>query len=110
MHGPLHIARSCVYAPQFTTSRRSTMPIDLSKALGAPLPAIPYRWDENTLILYALGAGIGIDADQTSPAVLQYTYENGLKALPTFGGIPCFSALAGMMNLPGLTFNPMMLL
>lgn len=86
------------------------MPIDPSKALGATLPAIPYAWNEDTLILYALGAGVGVDADQTSRAVLQYTYENGLKALPTFGVIPSFPALAGMMNLPGVTFNPMMVL
>ena len=60
--------------------------------------------------LGSLGAGVGIGTDQTSPAVLQYTYENGLKALPTFGVIPSFPALVGMMNVPGLSFNPMMLL
>jgi len=86
------------------------MPIDKSKAVGAKLAPMPYSWTEDTLILYALGAGVGIQADQTSLAVLQYTYENGLKALPTFGVIPSFSALAGMMNLPGVSFNPMMLL
>jgi 3-hydroxyacyl-CoA dehydrogenase/3a,7a,12a-trihydroxy-5b-cholest-24-enoyl-CoA hydratase len=86
------------------------MPIDPSKALGAKLPASPYTWNEDTLILYALGAGVGINADQTSPAVLQYTYENGLKALPTFGVIPSFPALAGMAGIPGVSFNPMMVL
>jgi 3-hydroxyacyl-CoA dehydrogenase/3a,7a,12a-trihydroxy-5b-cholest-24-enoyl-CoA hydratase len=86
------------------------MPIDTSKAVGAPLPAMPFTWNEDTLILYALGAGVGVNADQTSPTVLQYTYENGLKALPTFGVIPSFSALAGMMSIPGVTFNPMMIL
>jgi 3-hydroxyacyl-CoA dehydrogenase/3a,7a,12a-trihydroxy-5b-cholest-24-enoyl-CoA hydratase len=86
------------------------MPIDLAKALGAELPASKFSWNEDTLILYALGAGVGIGADQTSPGVLQYTYENGLKALPTFGVVPSFPALMGLMNLPGLSFNPMMLL
>jgi acyl dehydratase len=86
------------------------MPIDTSKAVGAKLAATPYSWNEDTLILYALGAGVGVGTDQTSPAVLQYTYENGLKALPTFGVIPSFTTLAGMMNLPGVSFNPMMLL
>jgi 3-hydroxyacyl-CoA dehydrogenase/3a,7a,12a-trihydroxy-5b-cholest-24-enoyl-CoA hydratase len=86
------------------------MPIELAKALGAELPATRYSWNEDTLMLYALGAGVGIGVDQTSPAVLQYTYENGLKALPTFGVVPSFPALVGMMNLPGLSFNPMMLL
>jgi len=86
------------------------MPIDVAKALGAELPASKFSWNEDTLILYALGAGVGIGADQTSPGVLQYTYENGLKALPTFGVVPSFPALMGLMNLPGLSFNPMMLL
>ncbi len=86
------------------------MPIELAKALGAELPATRYQWNEDTLMLYALGAGVGIDADQTSPGVLQYTYENGLKALPTFGVIPSFPALVGLMNVPGISFNPMMLL
>jgi len=86
------------------------MPIDLAKALGAELPASKFSWNEDTLILYALGSGVGIGTDQTSPSVLQYTYENGLKALPTFGVVPSFPALMGMMNVPGLSFNPMMLL
>ncbi len=86
------------------------MPIDVAKALGAELPASRFSWNEDTLILYALGAGVGIGTDQTSPGVLQYAYENGLKALPTFGVVPSFPALVGMMNLPGLSFNPMMLL
>jgi len=86
------------------------MPVDVSKALGAKLNPIEYSWDEDTLILYALGAGVGIGVDQTSPSVLQYAYENGLKALPTFGVIPSFPVLVGLMNLPGLSFNPMMLL
>ncbi|HEY2388760.1 MAG TPA: MaoC/PaaZ C-terminal domain-containing protein [Candidatus Binatia bacterium] len=86
------------------------MPIEVAKALGAELPASKFSWNEDTLILYALGSGVGIGTDQTSPAVLQYTYENGLKALPTFGVVPSFPALMGMMNVPGLSFNPMMLL
>ncbi len=86
------------------------MPIELAKVVGAELPATRFAWNPDTLILYALGAGVGVDADQTSPSVLQYAYENGLKALPTFGVVPSFPALMGMMNLPGLTFNPMMLL
>ncbi len=86
------------------------MTIDLDKALGAPLPATEYTWNEDTLMLYALGAGVGIGQDQTSPKVLQYTFENGLRALPTFGVVPSFPMLMGLMNVPALSFNPMMLL
>jgi 3-hydroxyacyl-CoA dehydrogenase/3a,7a,12a-trihydroxy-5b-cholest-24-enoyl-CoA hydratase len=86
------------------------MPIELAKALGASLPPMNFSWNEDTLMLYALGSGVGIDADPTSPAVLQYTFENGLKALPTFGVVPAFPALMGLMSVPGISFNPMMLL
>lgn len=86
------------------------MPIDLAKAVGAALPAVEYRWNEDTLMLYALGSGVGIGQDQTSPQVLQYTFENGLRALPTFGVVPSFPMLMGLMNVPALSFNPMMLL
>jgi len=86
------------------------MPIDLAKAVGAELPAVDYSWNEDMLMLYALGAGVGIGQDQTSPAVLQYTFENGLRALPTFGVVPSFPMLMGLMNVPALSFNPMMLL
>ena len=86
------------------------MPVDPSKAVGAPLAAMPFNWNEDTLILYALGSGVGVNADQTSPAVLQYTYENGLKALPTFGVIPSFASLGAMFSIPGISVNPMMIL
>ena len=69
------------------------MPIDVKKALGKSLPPLEYEWNEDTMMLYALGSGVAIDESQTSPQVLQYTYENGLKALPTFGVVPCFPVL-----------------
>lgn len=86
------------------------MPIDLANAVGAALPAVEYRWNEDALMLYALGSGVGIGQDQTSREVLQYTFENGLRALPTFGVVPSFPMLMGLMNVPALSFNPMMLL
>jgi acyl dehydratase len=42
--------------------------------------------------------------------VLQYTYENGLKALPTYGVIPVFGTLMSLMTVPGIQINPMMIL
>jgi len=87
------------------------MPIELDKVLGAKLPPMDFSWDQDRLMLYALGAGIGIDADPTTPGVLQYTYEDeNLKALPTFGVVPSFAALMNLMSVDGLSFNPMMLL
>jgi 3-hydroxyacyl-CoA dehydrogenase/3a,7a,12a-trihydroxy-5b-cholest-24-enoyl-CoA hydratase len=86
------------------------MAIDPSKALGAPLQAVEASWNEDALILYALGVGVGINENQVDPKVLKYTYENGLKALPTYGVVPAFPALMGLMGAPGMEFNPMMLL
>jgi 3-hydroxyacyl-CoA dehydrogenase/3a,7a,12a-trihydroxy-5b-cholest-24-enoyl-CoA hydratase len=87
------------------------MPIDPKLALGAKLEPVESSWNEDKLILYALGVGVGIGQSQVDPKkVLQYTYENGLKALPTYGVIPVFSSVGGMFNVPGLSFNPMMLL
>src|SRR4051812_17227693 len=86
------------------------MAVDPKQVVGASLAPIEYSWNEDTLILYALGAGVAVGVDQTSPTVLQYTYENGLKALPTFGVVPSFPVLIGLMNLPGFQVNPMMIL
>ncbi len=87
------------------------MPIDPKLALGAKLDTVDSSWNEDKLILYALGVGVGIGQNQTDPKrVLQYAYENGLKALPTYGVIPMFSAVGSLFNVPGLSFNPMMLL
>jgi 3-hydroxyacyl-CoA dehydrogenase/3a,7a,12a-trihydroxy-5b-cholest-24-enoyl-CoA hydratase len=83
------------------------MPIDVSKAMGAELPALDYEYDPNKLILYALGVGAGAEADD-----LKFCYENtpGLLALPTFGVIPPFPALMGLLGAPGVDINLMMLL
>lgn len=86
------------------------MAIDPSKALGAKLAPAEVSWNQDQVILYALGAGIGIDQDPTDKNVLQYTYENGLKALPTYAVIPVFGTLMQLMTVPGVQINPMMIL
>lgn len=87
------------------------MPIDPAQALGAELKGVDWSWDPDKLILYALGVGVGVDQDPTDKKkVLQYTFENGLKPLPTYGVVPMFSSLGGLMTVPGMKFNPMMLL
>jgi acyl dehydratase len=84
------------------------MPIDPSKALGATLPAQPATWGPDDIILYHLGLGAG--NPPTDPGELAYTYERDLKVLPTYGVIPVYSALGGLLGVPGLEFNPMLLL
>ena len=82
------------------------MAIDPSKAMGAKLAPAEASWTQDQVILYALGAGVGIGQDQTSKEVLQYTYENGLKVLPTYGVIPVFGTLMQLMTVPGSDCSP----
>lgn len=83
------------------------MPIDISKALGAELTPLAYEYDQNRVILYALGVGAGAESDD-----LKFVYENdpGLSVLPTFGVIPPFPALMGLLAAPGVDINLLMLL
>jgi acyl dehydratase len=76
------------------------MPIDLS-VVGKPLGAVTHEYTERDVMLYALGVGCGRDD-------LTFTYEKGLRVLPTFAVVPSFPA---MMNLGGaLQVNPAMVL
>jgi len=81
------------------------MPIDVEKVLGAELPPMTYECTPDKLMLYALGVGVEPEGDD-----LCFVYENGLKALPTFGVIPPFPALAGILGVPGADINPIMIL
>jgi acyl dehydratase len=85
------------------------MPIEVDKVVGAQIPGAMSEWDEDAVILYHLGVGAGVPP--TDPGELQYTYESTpLKVLPSFGVIPVFQMLGGLVGLDGLSFNPMMLL
>ncbi len=81
------------------------MPIDLEKAMGAEIPPMTYEMTPDKAMLYALGVGAIPEGDE-----LAFVYENGLKVLPTFGVIPPFPALSGLMSAPGMEINPMMIL
>jgi acyl dehydratase len=84
------------------------MPIDVSKALHHELPRVESSYDADDVILYHLGVGAG--NPPTDSNELEYTYEGKLKVLPSFGVIPVFKAIASVASVPGLTFNPMMVL
>ncbi len=84
------------------------MPIDPKQALGARLDPVPYAWDPDRIILYHLGVGAG--DPPTDPNELAYTYEKNLKVLPSYGVIPAFPAMAGLIKVPGIQFNPALLL
>lgn len=84
------------------------MPIDVEKAMAAPIAALDFELTQRDVMLYALGVGAGVPS--TEKTQLQFTFENGLKTLPTFGVVPPFPALMKVVGHPGLQFNPMMLL
>ncbi|MBM4266313.1 MAG: 3-alpha,7-alpha,12-alpha-trihydroxy-5-beta-cholest-24-enoyl-CoA hydratase [Deltaproteobacteria bacterium] len=81
------------------------MPIDLAMAKGATTPESKGSWGPDDVILYHLGIGAGLEKP-TDPKELEYTYEQKLKALPSFGVIPVFeSFMRGMGGLPGVSIN-----
>jgi len=84
------------------------MPVDVDKVLGTQLGGGVAEWDEDRVILYHVGIGAGVPP--TDPNELQYTYEAQLKVLPSFGVLPVFQTLGGLIGVEGLSFNPMMLL
>jgi acyl dehydratase len=57
------------------------MAIDYQKLKGWPFPEVEQSYTAKDSILYALGLGLG--ADPMDKDQLRFTYEDGLKALPT---------------------------
>jgi len=84
------------------------MSIDPQKAIGTKLQALTYEYTDRDVMLYALGVGAGVP--ETDEQQLQFTYEGNLKVLPTFGVVPPFPALIGLIGAPGMDINPMMIL
>jgi len=86
------------------------VPIDIDKVVGTEFAPTPFEWTQKDVALYALGLGVGVGESPVAPTVLQYTYENGLKVIPTFGVVPVFQSLATTLGIPGFDVNPMMIL
>jgi acyl dehydratase len=84
------------------------MPIDIDRVVGASLPEVGGRWDEDDVILYHLGIGAG--DPPTSPNELSYCYEAALRVLPSFATIPPFAAMLNVAALDGMDINPALLL
>jgi acyl dehydratase len=67
--------------------------------VGLDLPATQFSYEERDTMLYALGVGA---------KELDFIFERGLKALPTFAVIPAFPALMGLSS--AVEINPVMIL
>jgi acyl dehydratase len=79
------------------------MPVDVEKALRAELPEVPYAWDPDRVILYALGVGAG--NPPTAASELRWTLEKDLAVLPSFAVVPAFPFVGAIARIPGLTIN-----
>jgi 3-hydroxyacyl-CoA dehydrogenase/3a,7a,12a-trihydroxy-5b-cholest-24-enoyl-CoA hydratase len=103
--------------PQPTGTDSPANRVPSSVATG-PLEAIGFEfaptttsYDEGDLSLYALSVGAAVDA--LDPAELQFVYElnrDGFRALPTYAVTFPFSLLWQITGVPGLRFNPALLL
>jgi acyl dehydratase len=82
--------------------------IDVQQVIGQVLAGGASTWDADDVILYHLGIGAG--APPTDARELQYVYENQLRVLPSFGVLPVFSTIMGVVMLEGASINPMMVL
>lgn len=84
---------------------------DILQAIGFELEPTTLSYDEDDLSLYALS--VGAAADPLDQSELQFVYElsnEGFKALPTFAVTFPFSLLWQIASVPGLHFNPALLL
>jgi acyl dehydratase len=86
----------------------AAMPIDRDKALAATFPVGCASWSNDDVILYHLGIGAGVPP--TDPNELAYTFEKNLKVLPSYAVVVKFTPHGDILNVPGLEFNPFMLL
>ncbi|MCF8095064.1 MAG: MaoC family dehydratase N-terminal domain-containing protein [Desulfobacteraceae bacterium] len=59
--------------------------------IGKKTEAVPFTYNEDTVILYALGIGAGVDE-------LDFVYEKNLKVFPTFAVIPFMPAFMTSMQ------------
>ncbi len=84
------------------------MPIDRKRALACKLPAAEGGWERDDAILYHLGVGAGVPP--TDPGELAYTYEKNLKVLPSFSTVADVGGFPNLLKVPGLEFNPALLL
>jgi hypothetical protein len=85
--------------------------IDIEQVLGAEFEPTTFTYGDREVILYALS--IGAVKDPLDPNELAFVYEGspeGLKVFPTFAVTFPGSRALQLLSMPGLKFNPMMLL
>jgi acyl dehydratase len=63
--------------------------------IGKKMDSVAFRYNEDTVILYALGIGAGVDE-------LDFVYERNLKVFPTFAVVPLMPVLFPFFSAAGL--------
>lgn len=94
-----------------SASRRAADEIGPPAAIGYQFEPKSISYAEKDLSLYALA--VGAAADPLDPAELQFVYEmnsGGFRALPTYAVTFPFTLLWQILTVPGLRFNPALLL
>ncbi|KHN33821.1 Enoyl-CoA hydratase 2, peroxisomal [Glycine soja] len=91
----------------------SASEFDPALALSHKFPDTTYSYTERDAALYALGVGVCL-SDAVDGVELKYVYhENGqgsIKVLPTFATLLVLRSGASGYNLPGLEYDPRLLL
>lgn len=85
--------------------------IDVEQVRGYEFEPSVFEYNEHAVSLYALG--VGAASDPLDESDLRFVYElhpDGMLVLPTMAVIFPFSAIGTIFNMPGLQFQPMMLL
>ncbi len=84
--------------------------IDSDQVLGYAFPPTVFQYSARDVSLYALG--VGAAADPLDPDELKFVYELSphFTPLPTMAVTFPFDAIGNITSVPGLRFNPMMLL
>jgi acyl dehydratase len=70
------------------------MPLNM-ELIGKKNEPAPFEYNQDTVILYALGVGAGVDE-------LDFVYEKNLKVLPTFAVIPILPSMVPLMMKSGI--------
>lgn len=85
--------------------------VDLDKALGHEFKPANFTYNDRDVILYALGIGAGRDPmDEVDLPLVYELRKDDFKVFPTFGVIFPSVVMSQVLSLPGMTYNPMMLL
>ena len=84
--------------------------IDVNQVLGYEFPLKQFRYDQRDVCLYALGIGAGEDPMNIEELKFVYELSPYFTPLPTLAVTFPFDAIGSITSVPGMQFNPMMLL